>query len=278
MHSSLVPPRHVPIGDAATFVGTTPETIRRYHEIGLLPDADRGGEERRYGYEDMIRLLWIQKMVDAGIALDDIHDALADAAPASAASGRDAAVVQRMRTVEGRLSLLSDFVTDRLKGLPEGWLRQTDLDNLLVGERFFGPLGAAVSAGSYITMATHPDLREESDRLDAAEKALDDTVAVDDPRVAQVAAERHAFNLALDDVIDESGLAQSNEALVDSWEALHPATADEGEDDASQGAGSGEKCVSLIDAIGMMPYDYSPAQLHCMELVQELAAGESPVS
>ncbi|MCC3298985.1 MerR family transcriptional regulator [Arthrobacter caoxuetaonis] len=280
MESSLIPlpPRQVEVGDAAQFVGTTPEAILGYQDNGLLPEPERGsGGHRRYGYEDMIRLLWIHKMVDAGIAVEDIREVFADAAPAGVDSGRDAAVVQRMRTLEGRLGLLSEFVTGRLKGLPEGSLRQADLDNLLVMERIFGPLGAAVNAGRYIVLATHPGLREESDRVEAAEEALDDTVAVDDPRVAQAAAERHAFELKLDAAINNSGQAQSDDELFDSWDALHPART-EGVDAACQDAGSGEKRVSLLEAVGMMPYDYSPARLRCMELTGELAANELPAS
>src|SRR5688500_8117092 len=87
MYSSFVPPRQVKIGDAAAFVGTTPRAIRHYHEIGLLPEPERGGDDRRrYGYEDMIRLLWIRRMADAGIALDDIRHAFADPDSAGAAS------------------------------------------------------------------------------------------------------------------------------------------------------------------------------------------------
>jgi hypothetical protein len=43
MHSSFVSPRQVKIGDAAAFAGTTPRAIRHYHEIGLLPEPERGG-------------------------------------------------------------------------------------------------------------------------------------------------------------------------------------------------------------------------------------------
>ena len=259
MHPSFTPPRQVGIGDAASFVGITPRAIRHYHEIGLLPEPERGSDDRRrYGYKEMIRLLWIRKMADAGIAVDDIRDAFADTAPAGADSGR--------------MGLLSDFVTGRLEGLPEGSLRQADLDNLLVIERTFGPLGAAVNATRYIALATHPGLREESDRVDAAEEALDDTIAVDDPRVAQVAAARHAFELALNAVIDDSGLAESDEALFDSWDALHPASADEGD------TGRGRESMSVMEAVGKMPYDWSPARLRCIELVEELAASESSAS
>lgn len=301
MNSSFVPPRRVKIGDAASFVGTTPRAIRHYHEIGLLPEPERGSDDRRrYGYEEMIQLLWIRKMAEAGIALDDIRDALVDAAPdgpdsdhgvagilerlertlvaKEAELARQRTAVQRMRTRGSRMGLLSDFVTSRLESLPEGSLRQADLDNLLVIERMFGPLGAAVNATRYIALATHPDLREESDRVDAAEEALDDTIAVDDPRVAQVAAERHAFELALDAVIEESGLAQDDEALFDSWDVLHPAVAEDGGAEASEDSDREQGSMNVVEAFGKMPYDWSPARLRCIELAEEMSAHESTAS
>ncbi|MGW8526409.1 MULTISPECIES: MerR family transcriptional regulator [Nocardiopsidaceae] len=303
MHSSFVPPRQVKIGDAAAFAGTTPRAIRHYHEIGLLPEPERGSDDRRrYGYEDMIRLLWIRKMADAGIALDDIRDAFTTGtASAGAGSGdgipgilerleetlaeqetelrRQRAAVQRMRTEGSRMGLLSDFVTDRLKNLPEGSLRQADLDTLLVTERIFGPLGAAVQATRFIALATHPALREESDRIDEVEEALDDSVAVDDPRVAHVAAERHAFESALHTVIEETGLEKEDDALFDAWDTLHPVPADGGEDGAGLGSGRREAgSMSAVEAVGKMPYDVSPARWRCMELALELSVQDSPAT
>ncbi len=296
MYSSFIPPRQVKIGDAAAFVGTTPRAIRHYHEIGLLPEPERGGDDRRrYGYEDMIRLLWIRKMADAGIALDEIRDAFADT-PSAGVDGdhgiagilerleetlvaqeaelrRQRAAVQRMRTEGSRMGLLSDFVTSRLKSLPEGSLRQADLDDLLVSERLLSPLGAAIRATRFIALATHPDLRAESDRVEAAEEALDDTVAVDDARVAQVAAERHTFEKALEAVMEESGLAESDDAIIDSWDALHPATADE--DPAGQSTGSEQGSMSVLEDFRKMPYDLSPARRRCLELVAEELLAET---
>ncbi|NEE56142.1 MerR family transcriptional regulator, partial [Streptomyces sp. SID8455] len=72
------------------------------------------------------------------------------------------------------------------------------------------------------------------------EEALDDSVAADDPRVAQVAAERHAFECALQAVIEESGLGEDDDALFDAWDTLHPAAADGGEDAAGLSSGSRE--------------------------------------
>ncbi|MES0837407.1 MerR family transcriptional regulator [Nocardiopsis tropica] len=303
MHSSFMPPRQVKIGDAAAFAGTTPRAIRHYHEIGLLPEPERGSDDRRrYGYEDMIRLLWIRKMADAGIALDDIRDAFTTGTASAGAGsgdgipgilerleetlaeqeaelGRQRAAVQRMRTEGSRMGLLSDFVTDRLKSLPEGSLRQADLDTLLVTERIFGPLGAAVQATRFIALATHPALREESDRIDGAEEALDDSVAVDDPRVAHVAAERHAFESALHTVIEETGLEKEDDALFDAWDTLHPLPADDGEDEAGLGSGRREAgSMSAVEAVRKMPYDVSPAQWRCMELALELSVQDSPAT
>ncbi|MEU6612205.1 MerR family transcriptional regulator [Streptomyces parvus] len=291
MPASFVSPRQVKIGDAAAFAGCTPRAIRHYHGIGLLPEPERGGDDRRrYGYEDMIRLLWIRRMANAGIALEDMRDAFAED-PADAQDGdgieallarvedslaaqetelrRQRTAVQRMRVEGSRAGLLSEFVTERLKGLPEGSLRRADLDTLLVTERIFGPLGAAVQATRFVALATHPALREESDRIDDAEEALDDSVAVDDPRVAHVAAERHAFETALHAAIEELGLDADDAALFDAWDAAHPETGDAEEDASGSDPG---RTMSVLEATGKMPYDFSPARLRCMELAEELFA------
>ncbi|NJP65448.1 MerR family transcriptional regulator [Streptomyces spiramenti] len=308
MRARITSPRQVTIGDAAAFAGTTPRAIRHYHQIGLLPEPERGGDgRRRYGYEDMIRLLWIRRMADAGIALDDIRDAFtggaapADAAASGAAPGAAAAgaaggasiedtlkrladtlaeqeselrrqrvAVERMRAEGSRMGLLSDLVTERLTSVPGSSLRQADLDTLLVTERIFGPLGAAVQAGRFVALARDPDLREASDRIDAAEEALDDSVAVDDPQVARVAGERHAFESRLNAVMEGSGQNERDDALFDAWEKTHPADDETGHG----GGGRAPGAISAGEAVGMMPYDFSPARLRCMELAVELGAGE----
>lgn len=291
------PPREVLIGDAAAFVGVTPRTIRHYHQVDLLPERQRGGDgRRRYGYPEIIRLLWIRRMADAGIALDDIRDAF-DGGEPSVADNEDGitgvlarledtlaaqeaelqrkrASVQRMRTLGSRLGLLDDLVSDRLGGAPEGSLRQDDLDVLLVTERIFGPLGAAVQAGRFLALAADPSLRAESDRVTAAEEALDDTVAVDDPRVSEVAAERHAFETALMRVIEESGQLAKDDALFDAWDELHPPGDADPAPDPDPAEGSRVK--SAAEIIWNMPYDFSPARLRCMELAVQLGASTAP--
>jgi len=297
VHPFPTPPRLVLIGDAAAFVGVTPRTIRHYHQIGLLPERGRGGDgRRRYGYAEIIRLLWIRRMADAGIALDDIRDAFAGAAPGGAgdedeiagvlsrledtlaaqdtALQRRRASVRRMRTLGSRQGLLDDLVSDRLEGAPEGSLRQEDLDSLLVTERIFGPLGAVAQAGRYLALALDPLLRAESDRVDAAEEALDDSVAVDDPRVALVAAERAAFETALMRVIEESGQLEEDAAIFDAWDERH--RHEEADAPAGSGPTAGSRTMSAADAVRTMPYDLSPARLRCMELAVELGVSMAP--
>ncbi|MFB8351425.1 MerR family transcriptional regulator [Streptomyces niveus] len=292
MPMSFFVSRQSKIGDVAALVGTTPRAIRHYHDMGLIPEPGRGADgRRRYGFQDVVRLLWIRKMADAGIALDDIREAfttteagtgtgesdgdgieatLARLEEALAAQetelARRRARVQRMRAEGSRMGLLSEAVTGRLKNLPEGSLRQADLDTLLVTERIFGPLGAAVQASRFIALATRPELRAESDRVDTAEEALDDTVAVDDPRVAATAAQRHAFEETLMTMIEESGIAEDEAALLDALDAAHPEDAEDTPEPEAKGGG-----MSAFEAVTKLPHDFSPAQVRCAELAQELA-------
>ncbi|MFE7903112.1 MerR family transcriptional regulator [Streptomyces sp. NPDC057424] len=271
MHPSFTPPRQVKIGDAAAFAGTTSRAIRHYHDIGLLPEPERGGDgRRRYGYADMIRLLWIRKMADAGISLDDMRAAFDEArdieenlgrleealAAKEADIKRQRAVVQRLRAVGSPLGLLSELVTDRLGHLPPGALRPSDLDALLVTERVFGPLGAAVQASVFIVLATHTDLRAEEDRLDAAEAALDDGVDPHDPRVEELAAQRYAHHKALEKAIEAAGLDTDEEKLFETYDADL-----KGEEPAQ---------MSASEAVTKLPCDFSPARIRCMELAAEL--------
>ncbi|MFC8394539.1 MerR family transcriptional regulator [Streptomyces sp. NPDC057238] len=265
-------PRRVKIGDAAAFAGTTPRAIRHYHAIGLLAEPERGSDgRRRYGYDDMIRLLWIRKMADAGISLDDIRTAFKGTtgieqslarleeslASKAAAIEAQRAAVHRLRKVGSPLGLLSPLVTGRLRNLPPGALRSADLDTLLVTERIFGPLGAAIQADRFIVLATHPELRAEDVRLAEAEAALDDTMSPDDPRIENLAAQRCDHETALAAAIERSGLDEALDVLLDQGDEH----ADEEEDGAR---------MSVMEAIGKMPYDFSPARVRYEKRVIEL--------
>nr|WP_306472318.1 hypothetical protein [Streptomyces sp. or3] len=66
-------------------------------------------------------------------------------------------------------------------------------------------------------------------------------------------------------------------ALFDAWETAHPATADDGEGGADLDSGRREAAsMNVLEAIGKMPYDFSPARLRCRDLAEELSDRDSP--
>ena len=71
----------ITIGQAAAFAGVTIKTIRHYHRLGLVdePDRDRSGY-RRYGSADLLRLVQVRTLADAGVPLAEIAPML-DADP-----------------------------------------------------------------------------------------------------------------------------------------------------------------------------------------------------
>jgi len=211
-------------------------------------------------------------MAAVGIALEDIRatfepgtDIEQSLARLEESLAAQAAVIERRRAAVRNwresgdpLGLLSPLVTGRVRHLPPGSLRRSDLDTLLVTERIFGPLGAALQADRFIVLATHPELRAEDDRLTEAETALDDSVDPDDPRVEEIAAQWCSHELAVESAIEEAGLDESLDEL-----AVH-------QHDQTTDPEDGEPGMSALQAIGKMPYDFSPARLRCMERAVEL--------
>jgi DNA-binding transcriptional MerR regulator len=67
----------VTIGQAAAFAGVTVKTVRVYHRQGLIdePRRDQSGC-RRYGSDDLLRLVQIRTLAGAGVPLAEIGDLL----------------------------------------------------------------------------------------------------------------------------------------------------------------------------------------------------------
>ncbi|MFD5006713.1 hypothetical protein ACFWMV_27930 [Streptomyces mutabilis] len=101
------------------------------------------------------------------------------------------------------------------------------------------------------------ELRAEEDRLAEAEAALDDTMSPDDPRIEDLSARRCAHETALGAAIDRSGLDEALDVLLD-------------EEDEHTDEDEGETRMSATEAIGKMPYDFSPARVRYEERVVEL--------
>jgi len=74
---------HVPavplvIGELAARTGTTPEAIRYYERVGVLPAPARagGGRYRRYGPADVERLGFVRRARELGFSLEEVRDLL----------------------------------------------------------------------------------------------------------------------------------------------------------------------------------------------------------
>lgn len=63
----------ISIGDVSQRTGCNIETIRYYERIGLLPPPDRHGRYRRYGSNDVKRLVFVRRARELGFMLDEVR-------------------------------------------------------------------------------------------------------------------------------------------------------------------------------------------------------------
>lgn len=94
------------IGRLSQATGTSPDTIRYYERLGLLPRPPRGtGRHRAFGPEHLQRLLFVRRARTLGFPLEDIASLLALAAPGrrSCASVR-ALAAKHLNDVRSRLA------------------------------------------------------------------------------------------------------------------------------------------------------------------------------
>lgn len=77
------------IGQAAGFVGVTIKTVRHYHRLGLVAEPERDGSGyRRYRSADLLRLVQVRTLAEAGVPLAEIGDLL-DSEPEPFAAALD---------------------------------------------------------------------------------------------------------------------------------------------------------------------------------------------
>lgn len=105
----------VTVGQAAAFAGVTVKTVRHYHQQGLLaePPRDSSGY-RRYGSADLLRLVQVRTLAQAGVPL-------AEAGPLLAADAEQFAAT--LTDVEARLTeRINELIArrDTLRRLADG--------------------------------------------------------------------------------------------------------------------------------------------------------------
>ncbi|GHG55593.1 hypothetical protein GCM10012320_27550 [Sinomonas cellulolyticus] len=83
------------ISDLAEITGTTPRTVRYYHQIGLLPVPPSPHGYREYGFDHVARMLRIRWVAEGGVPLDRLPDFIAGTGrgtPTSTAADLEAAL------------------------------------------------------------------------------------------------------------------------------------------------------------------------------------------
>lgn len=61
--------------ELAELAGTTVNTIRHYHRLGLLPEPERRWNGyKQYGVAELVRLLRLRRLVDLGVPLAQVDD------------------------------------------------------------------------------------------------------------------------------------------------------------------------------------------------------------
>lgn len=68
------------IGALAGLAGTTPRAIRHYHAVGVLPEpARRDNGYRQYDLGDAARLVRVRRLIELGLSLAQVADAVSSA-------------------------------------------------------------------------------------------------------------------------------------------------------------------------------------------------------
>ncbi|WP_152366011.1 MerR family transcriptional regulator [Microlunatus speluncae] len=194
------------IGELAELAGTTTRAVRHYHREGLLPEPPRRPNGyRSYGVRDLVGLVKIRRLRDAGLSLAEVRAVLV--APAGSDAWRTALVaaerrlaeeerrIRRLRrdvarqlesrldpTLPAPLAEVLDQLQDR--GLnPTALTYERDLALIAVT---YEPAAAEALAAYYRQLLDQPERIALIARIHDEFDALAD-LDPDDPRVAEVA-------------------------------------------------------------------------------------------
>lgn len=198
----------VTIGQAAAFVGITIKTVRHYHKLGLVtePRRDSSGY-RRYGSDDLLRLVQVRTLAAAGVPLAEIGPLLdADAALfASALVQVERQLDEHIAELTARRAMLHHLAGGDRALLPD---RAVALLERMLGLGYSEDEVAATREGWVLARALVPEGFD--DYLAQFEHALQDTRLIaltrriaeaatweaDDPRIDRLATDAADHYLA----------------------------------------------------------------------------------
>lgn len=94
------------IGELAGLAGVSTRTVRHYHRIGLLPEPRRRENGyRSYELRDLVLLLRTRRLVDLGLSLEEVADALIN--------DRSRDLVEILREIDGDLATQQERIAQQ---------------------------------------------------------------------------------------------------------------------------------------------------------------------
>ena len=67
------------VGEVAEVLGITPNAVRYYHDVGLVPEPERSeGGYRLYGAEEVLRLERVRRLRSLGLSIEQVRGVLLD--------------------------------------------------------------------------------------------------------------------------------------------------------------------------------------------------------
>ncbi|MDX2649746.1 MerR family transcriptional regulator [Streptomyces sp. PA03-1a] len=147
----------ITIGQLAAYVGVSIKTIRVYHAKGLLPEPGRDASGyRRYGADDVVALIKIRTLAEAGVPLARIQElrAAGEEEFRRALHGIDGRLAERIRGLQATRARLRELASGEATLLPARV--RAHLEDL---RRWgFTPRWADLQRDLWILVfATHPD-------------------------------------------------------------------------------------------------------------------------
>jgi DNA-binding transcriptional MerR regulator len=240
------------ISQLARYAGVTVRTVRHYHHVGLLPEParDRSGY-RTYGAGDVVRLIRIRTLAEAGVPLARVQELL-DATPAEFGE----AVAQIDAELRGRIRELQEH-RRRIARLADG-------DSLAVPSDVVEYLDRLRATGASQAMV---DGERDGWILVAArwsekipELMASKTAQLEDPRTVQLY--RLIDELALTGGIDENRLTTVADLLAE----MAQEAAERGELDRHSADMSDDTFIALLDSFAS---DAHPMVERLQELMAE---------
>lgn len=244
------------IGELAALAGVSTRAIRHYHRIGLLPEPARGPNGyRRYGQVDAVRLLQVRRLVELGLSLDEVADAM---------SGDDDADLREvLAELDADLARQADAIAARRARIAE----------LLEGGRTSGatPEVAGLLAEWDEVAAGHPGAERERGVIELMARAAGEAAPAFAEAYGRVLADSDVLRPALDVYRRFEEIAALDpddpvvEALVTDVSALLPALV------AGLGPvadfGEGEPDPAALVTLRAVQADLTPPQQRVFELV-----------